>query len=105
MGVLLEMGRGQAVREISNEFAGMMAEVRETGGPGELILKIKVKPEGWDNRTGDVTEVGVSYQVSTKRPKRKIGASTFFLTQDGGLTRNNPDQLMVEFETENERTR
>ena len=93
----MDMGRGHVVEEISREFDQVLEDVKEANGTGELIIRIKVTPQGWD-KGGNVREVGLAHSLSSKRPRRKVGASTFFVDAEGGLTRNNPDQMGLEFE-------
>lgn len=92
LGVIAQVGRGSCLDEIGREFDSLVNAVRETGGSGELVIKLKVDGKSWDDK-GRLTEVGVTPSVSSKRPKRKAGASTFFVTRQGDLTRNNPDQM------------
>lgn len=92
LGVLGEVGRGYGLQEISAELEGVLEAVRQNGGAGELVIKLKVEGKAWDPHTNYLTEVGITHSISSKRPKRKVGASTFFVTRSGALTRNNPDQ-------------
>lgn len=91
LGVLAQMSRGTVIEEINAEFGSILDSVRKDGGEGELTVKIKVKGASWTHE-GDLTEVSISHSMASKRPKRKIGASTFFVTREGELTRNNPEQ-------------
>lgn len=91
VGVLALMNRGQALEEMAREFAGVMEAVRSNGGSGELNLKLRVDPKSWDLQ-GRLTEVQVTHHLNSKRPRRKLGASTFFVDREGGLSRNNPEQ-------------
>lgn len=104
LGVIAQVGRGSGLEEIAREFDQVMNAVRETGGSGELVIKLKVEGKSWDDK-GRLTEVGVTHSVTSKRPKRKIGASTFFVTRHGDLTRNNPDQMEMYDETAETATR
>ena len=97
-GVLAQMGRGKVLEAINDEFGQIVADVTEHGGSGELTVKIKVKGTAHD-ADGRLTEVAVTHSVASKRPKRDLGPSTFFLTRDNVLTRNNPEQAEL-FEQE-----
>jgi hypothetical protein len=99
LAVLAQVGRGSALDEISREFQDVMESVRQSGGSGEVVIKLKVEGKSWHPNTNQLTEVGITHSVSSKRPKRKIGASTFFVTRHGDLTRNNPDQVEMFDET------
>jgi hypothetical protein len=96
IGVLVQIARGQAIEEIGREFAAVMDDVRECGGVGELTIKLRVQAKGWDQGSGRLREVDITHSVGSKRPKRKLGSSTFFVTSDGDLTRNNPAQLELD---------
>lgn len=99
LGTIAQMDRGQAIREICAEFDMVLDSVREAGGSGELVIKLKVEGKSWDPVTNQLREVGISHSVQSKRPKRKLGASTFFVTRQGELTRNNPEQQEMFDET------
>lgn len=90
-GVLAQMGRGKVLEAINDKFQKMISDVTDNGGSGELTLKIKVKGVAHDT-SGRLTEVAVSHDVQTKSPKKDLGPSTFFLTRENILTRNNPEQ-------------
>lgn len=96
LGVLVQIARGQAIEEIGREFNNVMDDVRACGGTGEVTIKIKVQAVGWNQRSGDLSEVAVTHSVGSKRPKRKLGSSTFFLTSEGELTRNDPAQMELD---------
>lgn len=99
LGVLAQIQRGDAIREMGDEFEQVLEAVRLAGGSGELVIKIKVEGKSWDPSTNQLREVGITHTVSSKRPKRKVGSSTFFLTRRGDLSRNNPDQAEMFDET------
>ena len=90
-GVLAQMGRGKVLEAINDKFQKLITDVTDNGGSGELTLKVKVKGVAHDT-TGRLTEVAVSHDVQTKSPKKDLGPSTFFLTRENILTRNNPEQ-------------
>lgn len=92
LAVLAQVGRGRGLQEIGSEFDRVLEAVRTAGGTGEVTIKLKIHGKAWDQNTNRLTEVGVSHQVSSKAPKRKIGESTFFVTREGDLSRNNPEQ-------------
>ena len=99
LAVLAQVGRGSGLDEIAREFDQVMEAVRASGGAGEVTIKLKVEGKAWDVNSNRLTEVGITHSVSSKRPKRKVGASTFFVTRHGDLTRNNPDQQEMFDET------
>lgn len=97
VGVLMDMAGGRAAQEVSREFSKLMAAVVENNGKGELTVKIKVEPEGWDEE-GGVRQVNVTHSVATKEPRRRLGRSTFFVDENGGLSRHEPNQLLLDVE-------
>lgn len=91
--VLAEVGRGRGLEEMRREFNAIMDAVRENGGKGELIIRLQLEGKAWDHDTRSLTEVVVKHEVASKRPRRKTGGSTYFVTGDGELTRNDPKQM------------
>lgn len=96
MGVLVQIARGQAIEEVNREFNHVYEQVRENGGTGEVTIKIKVEATGWNQRSGQLAEVAITHSVGTKSPRRKLGKSTFFVTNDGDLSRNDPAQMELD---------
>ncbi len=60
--------------------------------PGELVIKLKIKPSGWDKDTRRVVQVDIEPTISTKCPKNDQGKSIFFLTDENKLTRDELDR-------------
>ena len=79
-----ELRRGLAVTEASNDLAKVVKEVQRTGRPGELVVVLKIRPSG--------EGVTVEDDIKPKVPKMAKKPTSFFTTEDGGLTRNNPEQ-------------
>ncbi len=100
---LIEMRNGKVAEDISREFQEVYAAVLETGGKGKLTLTFDIRPSKADIVRGEVKEVELEHSVSIKKPKRRIGASVFYVKPDGGLSRTDPEQLAM-FENEGVRT-
>lgn len=83
-----EIRKGAAATELAEALADLVRSVRETGRPGELTLKVKLKPAS----KGDVSTLLVEDAVTVKRPSPERGATIFYSTQDNGLSRNDPRQ-------------
>jgi hypothetical protein len=83
--VLRDLRFGVALDEISEEFNRLVAAVDNTGRPGELTLKIKLKPS-----TAGAIEV--LDEVKAKVPTLPKESSLFFPTVEGNLVRNDPRQ-------------
>jgi hypothetical protein len=99
LATMAQIQGGRAIQEISIEFDQVLEAVRTAGGKGELVIKLQVEGKSWDPATNQLREVGVTHTVTSKRPKRKLGSSTFFVTRGGELTRNNPEQAEMFDET------
>lgn len=85
---LNEQRKGELSAELSNEFRKLVEHVRGTGRAGSLTLKLTIRPtEG-----GDGSTVLLEDDVTVKLPKPKKMKSLFFSTDDGRLTRNDPNQ-------------
>ena len=63
-----------------------------TNKPGELTIKLKIKPSGWDKDTGKPTQVDIEPEIATKVPKHDQGKSIFFITDENRLTRDELDR-------------
>lgn len=84
-----EINKGTSAAELSEALQEIVRAVRETGRPGELIFRLKVKPV--DSTDGN--QVTVEDDITTKLPRHRRKASLFFATRQNTLTRNNPDQM------------
>lgn len=85
--VLSQIRRGLVVTELTQELAALCEAVIDTGKPGELVLKIKIKPP-----KGDSCQVTLQPTVSAKLPKADMPDGIFFVGEGGDLLRNDPDQ-------------
>jgi hypothetical protein len=83
---LAELGRGSAVTEASNDLATLVKAIRKTGKPGELTIKLKVRPHA------DGESLTFDYAITPKVPRKSGKSTSFYDTEDGGLQRDNPNQ-------------
>lgn len=81
-----ELRKGNAVSDLSAEMARVVQAVTETGKPGELNLKLIIRP----NKDGET--VSITDKIAPKIPKPDTKATNFFTGEDGQLTRDNPRQ-------------
>lgn len=95
---LLDMRNGQVAANCNEKFNELIQAVLETGGKGELTIKIFVKPSKM-GMGGAVIEVETAHECKAKKPELEIGRSFFFVTKDGTLTRDDPAQVAM-FEPE-----
>lgn len=89
--VLLEMRNGAVASDCNRKFSELLSAVLETGGKGELTVKVFIKPSKLA-LGGAVVEVETSHDCKTKKPELSVGRSLFFVTKDGRLTRGDPNQ-------------
>ncbi|WP_314435492.1 hypothetical protein [Massilia timonae] len=90
---LQDLRDGRAHAELTGSLADLLAAVKETGKPGEITLKIKVKPAG---RGSDIDKVNITDLITAKLPKPDRGEDFFWLTDDNNLSRNHPRQQSLE---------
>lgn len=80
-----ELSQKRLLSELDEDILRLVAAVQKNGGVGTLTVKLKFRAMG-DN------EMGVLPDVKVELPKKAKNASTFFVTEEGILTRDNPDQ-------------
>ena len=88
--VLRDIRRGAVVDAASEELAEIVKAVLATEKPGELTLKIKLKPRA----KGD-NAILVSVDLSAKRPQPDLPDAFFFADLDGDLLRDDPNQIRM----------
>lgn len=91
LGVILDMRSGAVARDLNEKFNTVIEGVLATGQKGQLDLKLFVKPSRM-GLGGIVLEVQASHEIKTKVPELEIGDATFFVSKQGTLMRNDPDQ-------------
>ena|ERR1044071_8439856 len=94
LSVLLDMRNGQVAADCNQKFNEVLSGVQETGGKGELTIKLFVRPAKM-GMGGTVVEVEMSHECKVKKPELEIGRSVFFVTKDGKLTRDDPAQTAM----------
>ena len=97
---LMEMRGGQVAVDVNDKFNMLISAVLDTGGKGELIIKIKASPAKM-GMGGVVIEMETEHECKTKLPELKVGKARFFVTSDGRLTRDDPAQVAM-FENKQE---
>jgi hypothetical protein len=85
--MLREYRNGKLVDHGSRLLAELVRAVDETGKPGELTIKIKIKPEKGGGSLKSVVAV-----VSAKRPEQDLPDAVFYSDADGNLHRNDQNQ-------------
>lgn len=89
--------RGELLTEGDTKLSELIEAIRDTGGSGTLSLKLNFKT----NKAGQLECVP---DLSIKKPTRALGTGIFFATDDGRLTRRDPNQMDIEDEIERRRT-
>jgi hypothetical protein len=89
---LRELRQGAALSELTEGLYALVAQVRETGRPGKMIWKLKVKPAS----RGDGVTLMLEDEVEVKGPPTIRPQTIFFATEDGRLQRNDPRQKELE---------
>ena len=83
--LLQEQRAGDCLTDASEKLQDLILKVRERLGAGEIIIKLKLTPAA----KGIIT---ITDDVTVKLPKEDKDATLFWTTEDGTLTRNDPDQ-------------
>jgi len=92
--VLLDMRSGQVATDCNLKFNEVLKSVLDTGGKGELTIKLFIKPSKMA-MGGAVIEVETEHECKMKKPELAVGRSFFFVTKDGDLHRGDPDQMAM----------
>lgn len=77
--------RGDLLREIDLQMERVLEGIRDTGGSGEVTLRLPFKI----NKAG---QLECMPKVTSKVPNRSIGTGIYYLTDEAGLTRRDPNQ-------------
>ena len=88
VGVLQQCARGVVADELDTQLRDLVKKVLDTNKAGTLDVKIRVDPKG----AGRVT-----VQASSKAtpPKEEMEGSIFFVDDEFGLCRDNPQQRRI----------
>lgn len=85
--VLREINGGRLVEELTNELTEVVEAVKASGKAGKIALTITLKPRGSAN-----AQLEVIPSVRGTKPERERPLSIFYINQDMGLQRNDPQQ-------------
>jgi hypothetical protein len=88
--VLRDIRKGRVVEAASDQLAEVVRAVLDTSKPGEITLKLSVKPQG----KGD-NAVIVSAKIASKVPQAALPDALFFADLDGDLLRDDPTQTRM----------
>jgi len=95
--VLKTIRKGRLVHEMAEKIQELTTAVREHGKKGDLVLKLTISPIGKTDADG-IGSINVTLEDSLRinKPEARKGATIFFASRKGTLTRNNPDQTEME---------
>ena len=85
---LAEIRHGALLDEATSALCEVVQAVSSVGKGGEITIKIRVKPVSAASAT-----LVVDAEVTKKIPEADREVSIFFPTQDGSLTKTDPNQL------------
>ena len=94
LAVMMDMRNGAVAADCNQKFNEVLKAVIDTGGKGELTIKLMVKPSKMGMGAA-VIEVETSHECKLKKPEFDVGRSFFFVTKDGDLTRDDPAQVAM----------
>lgn len=83
---LAEFRKGESLTELTSAMQTVVKSVRDTGKPAQLTYKVTVRPAGKGNA------LVIDDEIITKLPKPDRSVGIFFASEDGFLSRDNPDQ-------------
>lgn len=86
---LRDLRGGRTLLELADQLVAVVASVKATGKPGQIVLKITVKPP----KKGGASYLIVEDDVTVKLPKQDRQDTVFFPTVDNSLQRSDPNQM------------
>lgn len=89
---LMSLNDGGAMEELATELKSCVNAVTVTGKKGKVQLTMEVLPNGQ-------SAVMVTDKIVTTLPKADPVATSFFVTDDAGLSRRDPRQPELKMET------
>lgn len=90
---LAAVRKGALVNELTEQLAVIVAGVMEFGKPGKLTLTLSIRPA--TKRSSEM--VVIEDDLTVKVPQADRPGSLFFATDDGGLSRTDPNQTDLPF--------
>lgn len=92
LGTLAVLNRGNLIIDAGRDMQQVIDGIVASNKTGEITIKLKIKPSGWDKDTRKVTQVDIEPHIACKVPKHDQGKSIFFLTDENRLTRDELDR-------------
>lgn len=88
--------RGELLTSGDEKLNELMDAMATTDGDGSITISLKFKR----NKAG---QLEVTPDISLKKPRRSLGTGIYFATEDGRLSRRDPNQGDIEDEIERRR--
>lgn len=89
--ILMTLDGGGTVEEIQSKIREVAGAVLETGNQGSVTIKLNLARNGGE----ESKQLIVKDAITCVMPKRPKPSTLFFATEDGSLTRQNPDQFSL----------
>lgn len=83
---LMRQGNGATNSEASVMLRDLAQRVRDTGKAGTITLQLRIAP------IKNTTQVAISDKLSVKAPEYDRPTTIYYTTEDGEITRDDPDQ-------------
>lgn len=77
--------RGEILTEANAALPDVIDAIRQYGGKGKLTLTLSFKLEKGD-------QISLTPDLKTEKPRRPMSTGIFYATDDGTLTRRDPNQ-------------
>jgi hypothetical protein len=81
--------RGELLNDGDKKLTELVEAMQITGSGGDLTLKLKFKV----NKAG---QFEATPTITIKKPVRALGVGIFFASDEGGLSRRDPNQMDIE---------
>lgn len=95
--LLRQHNRGAAVSVIEEKLREVVAAVRKLGKKGSLSISVVVLPADKNSAYEDM-QLAVNVTASNKVPEPSQPAKIYFPTDEGGLSRDHPNQVSIKFD-------
>lgn len=81
------LNKGGTISELDENLAELVRQIRATGKPGSLTLKLTVKPIDSEAKTIEVKD-----KITLSVPDIPRRSSVFYTNEDGRVSRTDPEQ-------------
>lgn len=88
--------RGELLHQADGRLTAVVEAMRETGGNGTLTIKLRFKM----NKAGQIECIP---DVAASIPMKPLGTGIYYASDDGKLSRRDPNQMDIEDEIDRRR--